>query len=314
MNPRPCPDGESDPSYRYWKAAISCLSTPEKRAVADEFLRSRLEGGSGADTLFALILLLEANGIFLQTLPEHFHEELIQPINQALQTLRGELASHGESQQQTRRAFDSASELTDLATKMIRQSNAEFESKVQTTIRSIDVKEMAARLHQELQSSTLNMMQATLRDLRERSEQIKGATAAAENSVAIWRRVHLSGLFWNMLLGALVISACASGWIVTRIQANHDRAFAAEVVHLQRNEDAFKQLAMLGISLRVEPRNDPNDASMRRYTVTVEQADDIAVQEVNGRKKGVLIVTATTPAKRLKILHQEIQRLDEALK
>jgi hypothetical protein len=59
-------NGETD-SRRYWRAAISHLSDPQKRDAAWEFYLRRLEARKSGDTLSALVLLLEANGAFLTT-------------------------------------------------------------------------------------------------------------------------------------------------------------------------------------------------------------------------------------------------------
>src|SRR5215217_5948887 len=73
------PQGESD-SKRYWRAAISHLSDPQKRDAAWEFYLHKLEARKAGDTLSALVLLLEANGAFLEQLPERYHERLIAPL------------------------------------------------------------------------------------------------------------------------------------------------------------------------------------------------------------------------------------------
>jgi len=112
-------EDDQDVSRRYWKAAISALPTAEKRDAAWEFYLDKLTGTNAGDTLSGLILLLEANGAFLLTLPAKFHEEMTLPIIERLSAMREELQANVEAQRAALSAADAVNEGLEKANKTI---------------------------------------------------------------------------------------------------------------------------------------------------------------------------------------------------
>ena len=84
---------EAEEDRRYWKAAISRLPTQEMRDAAWEFfVRHFSQNPKMADTLSGLILVMQANGLYMLDAPKIIHEQAIDPLNDALTRFREELA------------------------------------------------------------------------------------------------------------------------------------------------------------------------------------------------------------------------------
>ena len=84
---------EAEEDRRYWKAAISRLPTQEMRDAAWEFfVRHFSQNPKMADTLSGLILVMQANCLYMLDAPKIIHEQAIDPLNDALTRFREELA------------------------------------------------------------------------------------------------------------------------------------------------------------------------------------------------------------------------------
>ncbi len=87
---------EENNDRRYWRAAISHLSNPQKRDVAWKFYLRKMEGRKSSDTISGLVLVLEANSIFLEHLPERCQQQLIAPLNRQTEGLQRLFATREE--------------------------------------------------------------------------------------------------------------------------------------------------------------------------------------------------------------------------
>jgi hypothetical protein len=308
-------EDEDERSLRYWKAAISCLSTPEKREAAEEFLRTKLEGGRGADTLFALILLLEANGAFLLKLPERFHVELIEPLSETLNGFCSEWQAHVESRRQAAHSIGIAHDQIEIASRTIRQTNTEFEAKIRAALCEINVTEVANQVSSAIESSTLRPMQATLRDLNERTAKMERAAATAEKSIETWRKVHLGGIVANCLAGALIFALLLVFGVLGQVRANYRQKLAAEIHRLGANDEALQKLIALGIDLRVAPWELDSDGKPVRdgYAVIIERAEHVKLRETDGRKQAVAFVKDRSVQKRIDELREDLKDIRKAL-
>jgi hypothetical protein len=193
-------EDDQDVSRRYWKAAISALPTAEKRDAAWEFYLDKFAGTNAGDTLSGLILLLEANGVFLLTLPEKFHADLTQPITEQLRAMRQELQANIVTQRATLRAADAANESLERANQQLANTTVDFANKVQAAARLIDTTALASQVCAELQSSIVSPLRLALRNVPEQTKRIEAATEAAEASIKGWHALHFDGIVFNACL------------------------------------------------------------------------------------------------------------------
>lgn len=312
MNPIASSEDEAERARRYWKAAISCLS-PQKREVAEEFLRTMLEGGKGADTLFALILLLEANGAFLLRLPENLQGELIAPLCDTLREFRSGLQADLEGQRQATRSIGMAHDEIELANKAIRQTNTEFEMKIRAALGEINISELASRISGAIQFSTLTPMQAALRDLDNRTAKMESAAIAAEKSVETWRKVHLGGIVTNCLAGSLILALALVIAVLWQARAHYRDKLATEVNRLGLNEQAQQKLDVLGIDLQVAPWLDSDGKPMRNgYAVIIDTAEQVELRDEEGRKQAVAFVRDSSVHNRIEELRGAVKEIRRA--
>ena len=76
---------EAEEDWRYWKAAISRLPTQEMRDAAWEFfVRHFSQNPKMADTLSGLILVMQANGLYMLKAPKIVHDQAIDPLGMEL--------------------------------------------------------------------------------------------------------------------------------------------------------------------------------------------------------------------------------------
>jgi hypothetical protein len=289
-------DEGQNPSRQYWKAAISCLPTAEKRDAAWEFYLEKLAGGGAGETLSGLILLLEANGVFLLTLPEKFHGGLTQPITEQLSALREELRNNVERQRTSLRAADVANESLEKANQLLAGASAELANKVQAAVRQIDVIALAKQVHVQLEASTIAPLRFALRDLPEQSRQITAASNAAASSVQTWRQVHLGGIILNVSLAAILAGSLLIGCGWFRLQRHFNERLAAEIARLTEGSEAFKEAALLDVPVHLMPSSDQNGNPIPGgYAFVIDQADDAAMQPKDGQKRGVIFFKAQRP-------------------
>ncbi len=306
-------DDGQDLCRQYWKAAISCLPSAEKRDAAWEFYLERLVGGSAGETLSGLILLLEANGVFLLTLPEKFHGELTLPITAQLSALREELRDHVERQRASLRAADVANESLEKANQVLADTSAELAGKVSAAVRQMDVTALAQQVHAQLEASTIAPLRFALRDLPEQSRQITAVGKAAESSVQTWRQVHLGGLILNVSLAALLAGSLlfGSGWF--RLQRHFNERLAAEIASLNGSGETFKEAALLNVPVRLMPWTDQDGNPVPGgYALVIDQPEDTAMHTVDGQKRGVIFFKAKRPIDQIEELRGLLKALQKS--
>jgi hypothetical protein len=304
-------DGDDQhPSRRYWKAAISALPTAEKRDAAWEFYLERFAGDRAADTLSGLILLLEANGAFLLTLPEKFHAEMTRPVAEQLGALRAELHDNAERQRASLRAADAANEELEKANKWLAGAGDELAAKLNAAARQIDVAALACQVRQQLETSTIAPLRLALRDLPEQSRRIAAATSAAESSVQAWRQVHLGGIILNSSLAVLLVGALLFGLAWIRLQRRFDERLAAEMDRITGIQESFAEAALLDVPFHLRRWSDQDGKVVPGgYAITVDHAEDAAILPGDGGKRGVIFFKAQRPADKIEELRRMVEDL-----
>ena len=297
---------EQHPSRRYWKAAISALPTAEKRDAAWEFYLEKLAGDQAGDTLSGLILLLEANGAFLLTLPEKFHAELIGPVADQLRALREELHEGAERQRASLRAADAANEGLEKANQLLAGASAELAARMHAAARQIDVTTLACQVHHQLETSMIAPLRLALRDLPKQSQRIADATSAAESSVQAWRQVHLGGLILNVSLAVLLIGILLFGVAWFHLQHNLNERLAEEIGRIPKNQETFRRAVLLDVPMHLTRWSDQNgEVVPGGYAFTIEHAEDVTIQSTDNGKRGVIFFKVQRPIDKI----EELQRM-----
>ena len=160
-------EGEDD--WRYWKAAISRLPTQETRDAAWEFfVRHFSQNPKMADTLSGLILVMQANGVYMLEAPKMVREQIVDPLNEALTRFGTDLdrAIHRHNDVATE-----ASQSTEVAVKAIKG----LDEAIRCGWQEVNAAKLAERVHAELEASLLQPIAIQCRLLEQAAPALKEA-------------------------------------------------------------------------------------------------------------------------------------------
>jgi hypothetical protein len=281
-------------SRRYWRAAISHLSDPQKRDAAWEFYLRRLEARKSGDTLSALVLLLEANGAFLSSLPEKIQEELMGPLADRLATMRRQLAEQEEHQRQIVTILEKASERNANTNARSIAVLGTAEGALRKAATSLDASALVREVKEQIEKEALVPFKRVLKDLAISGGNIREATMAAEVAIEKWRRVHLRGIAAGLFAAATVASFLFVAWSRHEIEKRYEERLAAAVMQLNTNHDTLSKLTKIGIGVHIFRSQDSAGIIIPgRFTVAVDGAETTEIQESDGRRQGVIFVKSS---------------------
>lgn len=278
-----------DPSRRYWKAAISALS-PAKRDAAWEFYISHFADSETGDTLSGLLLLLEANSIYLEGLPERYHADLVFPLKARLESFQNGLVRNEE------RLIDAVSSLNRACEKCkeTEAATSNAAASVQRCVReaaaSVNIKTLTDSITQQIREGALLPFAQKISDLSASTEDIEKAAEHARSSVDAWRRVHLAGIIangWGVGFLALTI-LFLFGWtkLNSGFEQRVNRVCYQITQDLNTNQETLRKLAELHVAIRLLPVGSsieaPSDA------LVAEPAEDAVYDTRDGAKRGVI--------------------------
>jgi hypothetical protein len=284
--------GETD-SRRYWRAAISHLSDPQKRDAAWEFYLRRLEARRSGDTLSALVLLLEANGAFLTSLPEKINAELMNPFDERFATMRSHLVRQEEVQREMVAVLEKAAERNASTNARSIANLGTAESALRKAATSLDAGAVVREVTSQIEEEALLPLKRVLKDLGVSSSNIRDATTAAESAIEKWRRVHLRGVAIGLFTLAAIVSGMIITWSRYEIEHHYEDCFTSAVLQLDTSRGTLSKLAENGIGVRVMRSSDNHgDTIPGSFAVVIDDAEAADVREWDGRRRGVLFVRA----------------------
>jgi hypothetical protein len=199
-------EGEDD--WRYWKAAISRLPSQETRDAAWEFfVRHFSQNPKMADTLSGLILVMQANGLYVLEAPKLVRQQIVDPLNDALTRFGTELD----------RAIDRHNDIATEAsksTKIAVTAIKGLEEAICSGWREVNAAKLAERVHAELEATLLQPIATQCRQLEQAAPAVKEALQYMEESTRQLRWFHYKNVLAAMLISCIVIAAgCFTyGW------------------------------------------------------------------------------------------------------
>jgi hypothetical protein len=276
-------------SRRYWRTAISHLSDPQKRDAAWEFYLRRLESRKSGDTLSALVLLMEANGAFLVTLPEKIQAELMDPLTERLATMRSNLANQEENQREMVAVLEKAAKINASTNARSISVLGTAEGALRKAASCFDAGSVVREVKSQIDEEALQPFKRVLKDLAASAGSIREATNTAEDAVEKWRRVNLGGitatLLGLMIIGSIVIVA----WFKHGIQQDYEQRFTAALMQLDTSRKALSKLAEIGVGVRVLPSADGDGKTIQGgYAVVIDGAESADIRDVDGHRLGVV--------------------------
>ena len=162
--------------WPYWKAAISCLPTQEMRDAAWEFfVRHLAQNPKMADTFSGVILVMQANGLYMLKVPKLVHDEALVPLGREVSRLRDEMAEtlsrHAEVTRDTFAVCEKTRQVAETAAKAAK----ELDDAIRHGWREVNTEELAVRIQGELETALLRPLVAQCRQVEEMTPALRDA-------------------------------------------------------------------------------------------------------------------------------------------
>jgi hypothetical protein len=169
---------EAEEDWRYWKVAISRLPAQEMRDAAWEFLlRHFSQNPKMADTLSGLILVMQANGLYMLDAPKIIHEQAIDPLNGALSRFHEEL-DHAINRH--KHVATEACQTAEIAVTAVKR----LDDTIRHGWREVNTEKLAERVHVELEGTLLKPLAIQCRQLEKAAPALKDAVQRMEDSTS----------------------------------------------------------------------------------------------------------------------------------
>jgi hypothetical protein len=278
---------EAEDDWHYWKAAISCLPTQETRDAAWKFfIRHFSQNPKMADTLSGLILVLQANGLYMLEAPRMVREQVIDPLHETLTRFGTELNRAVDRHQWI------AAEVTQ-STEVAVSAITGLEGAIRSGWQEINAPGLAKRVHAELEATLLQPLANQCRALEQAAPAVNAALERMENSTRQLRGYHFKSILVAMLIGCLAIAGgCfVLGWskLSRHYELKVEAALERVVSVNATNEETFTQLTKMNVPIRLVPVVDNHKQPIAgKFALVVDHAEDVAIEEVSDGKRAAI--------------------------
>jgi hypothetical protein len=278
-------DAEDD--WRYWKAAISCLPTQETRDAAWEFfVRHFSQNPKMADTLSGLILVMQANGLYMLDAPKIVREQTIDPLNDGLARFRQELdRAMGHEKQM-------ASEISQAAQTVLTAVKA-LDEVVRNGWREVNAAKLAEEVHAELEETLFQPIALQCRLLEHSVPALKEAVAHTEESTRRLRSFHFKGIFAAMLVICFVVAGGLLAYSWWKLARHYELKLSAALERMlsvnAKNQETFTQLTKMNVPIRVVPVIDNRKQTIPgKFALVVDRAEDVGIEDIGDGKRAAI--------------------------
>ena len=236
-----------------------------------------------ADTLSGLILVMQANGLYMLDAPKIIHEQAIDPLNDALTRFREELAHAINCHKHVATEACQTAEMAVAAVKGL-------DDTIRRGWREVNTEKLAERVHAELEGTLFRPLAIQCRQLEKAAPELKDAVQGMEDSTRKLRAFHFKGLLAAMFMSCLVImGGCfAYGWwkLSRHYDQMRDAALERMLLVNKRNEEAFTQLTKLNAPIRVVPATDSRKRVIPgKFALVMEHAKDVGSEDTPDGKR-----------------------------
>jgi hypothetical protein len=277
--------------WPYWKAAISCLPSQEMRDAAWEFfVRHLAQNPKMADTFSGVILVMQANGLYMLKVPKLVHDEALVPLGREVSRLRDEMAEtvsrHAEVTKDTFAVCEKTRQVAEAAA----MAAKELDGAIRDGWREVNTEKLAARIQGELETAVLRPLAAQCGRVEEMTPALKDAADQLEESARKLRAFHFKGILSVMLAACLAVmgGSFAYGW--WKLSRHYDRMVNAalkRILSVQAdNREAFTWLIKLNAPIRVVPVTDSRRQVIPgKFALVMEHAEDVGIEDTPDGKR-----------------------------
>lgn len=225
-------EANEDESMPYWHAVIATLPAVKQNAAWDFYMK-RIGTCPAGETLSGLILLLEANGIFMQALPQEFHAELILPMKETASGIKHELQQFAVEQRKTRESTERNLEAIKKLSQAIMLCGSEVRQEVQIAVQDISTAKIAQDIHSSLTESTLNALKSDLKELNAVSKQLEQSRGIAKHSVDLWNSIRIGGVVGCAAVFSVIFGAIFSYLFYTCLHRYYEKRLGEEIASIR---------------------------------------------------------------------------------
>ena len=286
---------EEQSEWPYWKAAISCLPSQEMRDAAWEFfVRHLAQNPKMADTFSGVILVMQANGLYMLKVPKLVHDEALVPLGREVSRLRDEMAgvgqsSRGRSRSDTFAVCEKARQVAEAAATAAK----ELDDAIRDGWREVNTEKLAGRIQEEVETALLRPLAAQCRQVEEMTPALKDAADQLKESACKLRAFHFKGILVVMLAACLVVmGGCFSfGW--WKLSRHYDRMVDAALKRILSvnagNQEAFTRLTEINVPIRVLPVTDAKKRTIsRKFALVMDHAENVAIEDIPDGKRAAI--------------------------
>ena len=278
---------EEEDDWRYWKAAISRLPSQQARDAAWEFfVRHFSQNPKMADTLSGLILVMQANGLYMLDAPKIVQQQAIDPLNDGLARFREELARAMSHERQM------ASQVSQTAQTVLTGVKA-LDEVVRDGWREVNAAKLAEQVHAELEETLFQPIALQCRLLEHSVPALKETIEHMEESTRRLRSFHFKGIFAAMLVFCFIVAGGLFAYSWWKLSHHYEVSVSAALERIlsvnEKNQEAFTQLTAMNIPIRVVPVVDNRKQAIpRKFALVVEHAEDVGIEEMGDGKRAAI--------------------------
>jgi hypothetical protein len=193
-----------------------------------------------ADTLSGLILVMQANGLYMLEAPKMGREQIVDPLHEALTRFSAELNRTVDRHKDIATEATQSAEIAVMAIKGLDEA-------IHSGWREVNAASLAERVHAELEATLVQPLASHRRSLEQAAPAVNEALEHLENSTRQLRSYHFKSILAAMLISCLVIAGgCfALGW--SKLSHHYELRVKAALERLvsvnATNEETFTQLS-----------------------------------------------------------------------
>jgi hypothetical protein len=276
-----------DPLVTSWFETVQALKTVEEREELSRFIRHDLRQGVGAGILRGLFLLLKANRLYLEDLPDKFNQELVQPTRDLLLRLERSLAVQMETQSQIAVRNERAAETSLRAMKGMEGMVPKVDTLVQNAVDRVDTKAVTQQITATLLESTVEPVRQTNLELLKMADLLADLIGKVKQVLetllkVTWKKMFLSSLGISFVVWTVIFFFVYQGMqrsFETSLQADRTEQnqrlldLSASIAKAGNNRSIGERLSRLQVTTDVSSVPDETD----RYALTITKAYDAKV-------------------------------------
>jgi hypothetical protein len=296
----------------------------EKRELARQAYY-RFAGGDNTQFFTQLFLLLDVYAHYAERVPQAVLEAN-QNAHAGLVKVREEIGLLAQTIDKrdlniTNHA-EKTEELCQAAVAKCNETLARFEAVLKSVGTHIDTKAIVAGIEQTVQDNLRrDVISPFMRRTAELAEKVVPTLqeirdTAGEVNRLCPRRIWTSAMIGSFSL-ALTLTLLVSVGIYVKFRNYAEKSAAERIADVARimsvNQDAFRQLAVAQVKVKVVRTGDTNGVRFPSgFALMVENADSAEMRQVDGHDSGMIFFTSRLPEEQIKQVREELQKLTNA--